>query len=93
MAAPIAPHRKKAATLRALALDLSIAALKGEGEYGNDTEFKKQLLLRIASNILPRLNEHTGDNGGAIVVATSPELANKYGLSAITQSSSGDSEE
>lgn len=33
---------------------------------GTDEDFKKQLLLRLSGSILPRLNEHTGENGGAI---------------------------
>lgn len=29
-------------------------------------EFKKQLILRLAANTLPRLNEHTGKDGDPI---------------------------
>jgi len=68
MAAPILPYRIQAGKLRKLALDITIATLNGEGEYGEDLEFKKQLLLRIASNILPRLNEHSGEGGGSIKI-------------------------
>lgn len=35
---------------------------------GSDEDFKKQLLLRLSGSILPRLNEVTGANGGAIVI-------------------------
>lgn len=33
---------------------------------GNDEEYKKALLLKISSSLLPKLNEHTGVDGGAI---------------------------
>lgn len=35
---------------------------------GEDEDFKKQLLLRLSGSILPRLNEVTGENGGAIKI-------------------------
>lgn len=90
MAAPVANDRKLGAEVRRMALKKVRVILSDDYE---DKEFQKAVLLKLTPTLLPRLNEHTGDNGGAIVVATSPELANKYGLSAITQSSSGDSEE
>ena len=33
---------------------------------GDDENFKKQLLLKLATNALPRLNEHTGEDGEPI---------------------------
>jgi hypothetical protein len=30
------------------------------------TEMKKQILLKLSSSILPRLNEHSGEGGGPI---------------------------
>jgi hypothetical protein len=32
------------------------------------SEFKKHLLLRLAGSLLLRLNEHTGEDGGAILI-------------------------
>ena len=61
MAAPKYTDRVKAQTLRSLSLEIMTAALRGEGEFGGDKDFKKQLILRLASNVLPRLNEHTGE--------------------------------
>ncbi len=31
-----------------------------------DKDYQKQMLLKLANTILPRLNEHTGADGGAI---------------------------
>lgn len=31
-------------------------------------EFKKAVILRLAGNVLPRLNEHSGPDGGEIPV-------------------------
>ena len=55
--------RKQAAEVRRLALFEMQRVLEGE-----DNEFKKQLLLRLANSVLPRLNEHTGGDGEAINV-------------------------
>ena len=66
MAAPKYTDRIKAQELRSASLKIMIEAVKGEGVFGEDFEFRKQLLLRLASNVLPRLNEHTGEDGEAI---------------------------
>jgi hypothetical protein len=31
-------------------------------------EFKKAVILRIAPSLLPRLNEHTGEDGGPVKI-------------------------
>lgn len=51
--------RKLAAEVRSLALGEIKAILESE----KLTEFKKAVILRLAPSILPRLNEHTGDDG------------------------------
>src|SRR5262245_21560656 len=35
---------------------------------GKDTEYKKQLVLKLASTVLPRLNEHAGPEGEPIPI-------------------------
>jgi hypothetical protein len=35
---------------------------------GEDSDYKKQLVLKLAGTVLPRLNEHTGEDGEAINV-------------------------
>jgi len=89
MAAPVANDRKLGAEVRRMALKKVRVILSDDYE---DKEFQKAVLLKLTPTLLPRLNEHTGEDGGAIVVATSPELAEKYGLSGITQSAGNDSE-
>lgn len=51
--------RKLAASVRTLALSEIKAILEEEGF----TEMKKQIILKLAPSLLPRLNEHTGDDG------------------------------
>jgi hypothetical protein len=33
-----------------------------------DKQFQREILLRLSSNLLPRLNEVTGEDGGAIEI-------------------------
>lgn len=47
---------------------LTLKEIKKALMNSDDDEFKKQLLLRLAGSILPRLNEVTGENGGAIKI-------------------------
>ncbi len=54
--------RKLAAEVRSIALTEIKAILQQE----KLTEMKKQIILRLAPSLLPRLNEHTGEDGDAI---------------------------
>jgi hypothetical protein len=56
--------RELAARVRSLALTQIEAALKDD----TDIEFKKELLLKLATGILPRLTEVTGKDGGPVQV-------------------------
>lgn len=56
--------RELAARVRKLGLEEMEAVLKG-----TDAEYKKQLVLRLAGTLLPRLNEHTGEDGGPIAIS------------------------
>ena len=56
--------RELAARVRRLGLTEIEAVLKRPAM----DEFKKQLLLRMAGSLLPRLNEHTGADGDAIEI-------------------------
>lgn len=51
--------RKLAAEVRSLALGEIKAILERDGL----DEMKKQIILKLAPSLLPRLNEHTGDDG------------------------------
>lgn len=50
-----------AANVRTMALDLIKKYLDGD-----DEEYRKQLLLRLAGTVLPRINEHSGEGGEPI---------------------------
>ena len=56
--------RKLAAKVRTLALTEIQEILLQEGL----TEMKKQILLKLAPSILPRLNEHTGEDGERLII-------------------------
>ena len=56
--------RELAAEVRTLTLNEVKKALQGE-----DLEFKKAVILRLAGSILPRLNELTGEGGGPIQIS------------------------
>jgi hypothetical protein len=53
--------RKLAAEVRSLALGEIKEIL-----LGDDNEYKRQVILKLAPTILPRLNEHTGEDGDPI---------------------------
>lgn len=75
MAAPKYTDRIRAQELRSLALSEMIMVLKGE-----DEQFKKALLLKLAGSVLPRLSEVTGEDGEAIKVSVelAGEIAKKH---------------
>lgn len=35
---------------------------------GDDEDYKKEIIMKLAPSILPRINEHSGENGEAIKV-------------------------
>ncbi len=55
--------RQRSANVRNLALDIIEKVLQPTYK---DKKYQKELILRMAANLLPRLNEHSGDNGGPI---------------------------
>ena len=55
--------RKLAARVRTLALKEIEKILIGE-----DEDYKKAIILKMSTTLLPRLNEHTGEDGGKIEV-------------------------
>ncbi len=56
--------RNLAASVRSLALKEIKTILEQKGL----TEMKKQIILKLAPTLLPRLNEHTGEDGNQIQV-------------------------
>ena len=57
--------RQLAGQVRSMALDHLKEILNPDFE---DKEYQKQMLLKIASNLLPRLNEHTGEDGAELKI-------------------------
>ena len=59
-------QRELSGRLRNKTLQLLEDILDDKTDYG--VEFKKQLLLRLAGSILPRIQENTGEDGGPIQI-------------------------
>ena len=74
MAAPVSNDRKKAANVRRLLLDEIERLFVTDPLKLSETETntKRELLLRMAANTLPRLHEVTGEDGGALVIQFDP---------------------
>ena len=54
--------REVAARVRSLALGEIEKILLGKGIYKEDTEFRKQVILRMSTSLLPRLNAGRDEN-------------------------------
>lgn len=61
--------RKLASDVRKLSLTLIQSYLQYDGKDKKKVEYKQQLLLRLAPNLLPKLNEHSGVDGEPISVS------------------------
>lgn len=57
--------RELASRVRSMNLRQIEAVLQGK-LFEKDIAFHKALLLKLAGSVLPRLNEHSGENGDAI---------------------------
>ena len=68
--------REKSAKVRDKVLDTILSVYAGKKVSGK----KWELTLRMATIVLPRLNEHTGDGGGPLRVEISETIARKHDL-------------
>lgn len=70
---------------------LTLKKIKAILESGKDLEFQKAVILKLASTVLPRINEHSGEGGEAmkVIVEVASEISNKH---ALTHDTTGDSE-
>jgi len=75
--------RNLAANVRTTSLNLILKYLDGK-----DEKYKKELLLRLAGTVLPRLTEHTGEDGQPIIVQLSQSIAEKNGIAPSTGTNS-----
>lgn len=55
--------RKLAASVRTLTLKKIQTILEGE-----DNDYQRQIILKLAGTVLPRLNEHTGEDGDKLTI-------------------------
>jgi hypothetical protein len=60
--------RQLAASVRSLALTEIQKYLEGKEKGYKNEEMKAAIILKLAPTLLPRLNEHTGEDGGDINV-------------------------
>ena len=76
----IKADRDRSTRLRRITLDQSIKVMESEPTETEAIKFKQALHLKLAANVLPRINEHTGEEGGAIVIQVTKEASTKYGI-------------
>ena len=60
MAGPIKPDIEKQRKARRLLLDEIIKVLESEPTEQEEIKYRKELVLKLAVNALPRINEHKG---------------------------------
>lgn len=58
--------RELAAKVRSQALNDILLVLSDDPKVENWSEYKKRMLERLSGSILPRLNEHSGEDGNPI---------------------------
>ena len=58
--------RELATKVRTKALNDIYAVLDGDEDVETWSDLKKQVVLKLAGTVLPRLNEHSGPDGGEI---------------------------
>lgn len=75
--------RELAGQVRNLALGHLFKVLQPDYE---DKQYQKDMLLKLASNLLPRLNEHTGADGEPLVLPAT--LIDKNDTASIPRESS-----
>lgn len=78
MAAEIKSIRDKTRRLKDLAIDKAIDIFVNPSKYSE--ELVTQTFLKVIGNVVPRTQEVTGEDGGALVVEISKEIATKNNL-------------
>jgi len=68
MATDIGINRSLSSTLRNLTLKKGIAVLEDEEHKKYSKELYNAVLLKLMGNVLPRINEVTGEDGGVLQV-------------------------
>lgn len=85
--------RKLAAYVRTLALTeiAKVLAIPKVEMRPEEYDLYKAILIRLAGTVLPRLNEHTGEDGEKLVITISSEIAEKNGINPTTPSTEDNS--
>lgn len=86
MSAETAPIRARTRRVKDLTLQRIEAILDNPSLVTVD--FYQSLLLKLAGNVIPRSTEVTGEDGGAMIIEISKEIAEKNDINAITGSNS-----
>jgi hypothetical protein len=77
MAGIVNNDRKLGAEVRRMTLN-KIKDILGDDEHKKyDEKFQREVLLKLATNALPRLNENTGEDGGPIIIQVAQEILQK----------------
>lgn len=72
-----------ASEVRTMALEkVKVLLKKGKGKL------YEQILIRLSSTLLPRLNELTGENGGPLIIELPASIAKKNGVNAVPRTDS-----
>ncbi len=72
--------RKLAAEVRTLGLKKIRAILLDEVNEKYSKDLQNQLILRLAGTLLPRLNEHTGEDGEPLQVIIPQAVATRFDI-------------
>ncbi len=79
--------RIKSSEVREKVLDAILAVYSGRENKLSKKQW--ELTLRMATTVLPRLNEHAGEGGGPLQVELSEVIAKKHGITSGTEPNSG----
>jgi len=92
MAGKTHQDREKASELRSKVMDNLLLVLSDQkkdlAKIKKWSKLKTELVTRMSTSILPRLNEVTGEGGGNLVVEVSSESAKRYGVTPKSKNSS-----
>ena len=69
--------RKLSAKVRTKALNDIYAVLNADADVESWSDYKKQVVLKLAGTVLPRLNELSGKDGGPIEIDDFSNLSNE----------------
>ena len=90
MAGPVKHERILAKRVREISLNLITRYL--EDTSPENDRFRKDLLLKLATNVLPRINEISGPDGGEIPLPILNGLSNTVPIDNVIPTNNGNEE-